>query len=325
MKILNYGAGAVGLGLDSCLIKSGQEVHILARENTVKTLQANGLHRAGILESFSASPKQFTAFSSLNEIKDNFYDFILVSTKSYDSKIAAEDLSRHPKLFSDQTRIILCQNGWGNAEIFAQFFPKERIYNARIITGFRRTKPNEAHVTVHAEPAKIGSLFHKNTAEILSLCQAINDGGLPCEATSEIAKDLWTKMLYNCTLNSLGTIFDVSYGRLGESEYTRFLMESVIKEIFTVLTKAGYQTHWQTVEEYIQFFYTKQLAPTANHISSTLQGIKVGKRTEIDSLNGIVIKVGESLGIDTPYNRMAYYGVKFLEQKFANQPKIANS
>lgn len=321
MKILIYGAGGVGLGLASFLIKSKQEVHLIARPQAVNALKAKGLSRTGILGNFSATPYQFSCFSSLKDTPGIHYDFILISTKSYDSESAAEDLSNHKPLFHEKTRIVLCQNGWGNAEIFTKSFSKEQIYNARIITGFRRVQPHEVQITVHAEPAKIGSLFHNNTDEILPLCHAISDGDLPCEPTKEIAKDLWTKMLYNCTLNSLGSIFDVSYGRLGESEYTRFLMESVIKEIFTVLTKAGYQTHWQTVEEYIQFFYTKQLAPTANHISSTLQGIKVGKRTEIDSLNGIVIKLGESLGIDTPYNRMAYYGVKFLEQKFANQLK----
>ena len=159
MKVLIYGAGAVGLGLASCLLKSGSEVCLIARPDTICELKRGGLSRTGIFGSFKAERDSFTADQSLDEIRNTAFDFILVCVKSFDSAEAAEDISRHPEIFNEDTKIVLCQNGWGNAEKFLAYFPKERVYSARVITGFTRRKPNEVEITVHADAIHIGSLF----------------------------------------------------------------------------------------------------------------------------------------------------------------------
>ncbi len=64
-----------------------------------------------------------------------------------------------PSLKNAPTPIVLCQNGWGNAEIFAEHFPKERIKSGRVITGFRRPHKHQVDITVHADPIHLGSLF----------------------------------------------------------------------------------------------------------------------------------------------------------------------
>jgi 2-dehydropantoate 2-reductase len=79
------------------------------------------------------------------------------------------------------------------------------------------------------------------------------------------------------------------------------------------MTAAGYRTHFQTAETFLDVFYRKLVPDTAEHRSSTLQDIKAGKRTEIDALNGAVIELSKKLGIDVPYNYVAYNLVKFLE------------
>ncbi|MHC4215182.1 MAG: ketopantoate reductase family protein, partial [Planctomycetota bacterium] len=92
-------------------------------------------------------------------IKGGVYDFVLVCTKSFDSASAAADLSGHRDSFNDQTIIVLFQNGWGNSDAFLSFFERSIIYNARVITGFRRTHKNEVIITVHADSIHVGSLF----------------------------------------------------------------------------------------------------------------------------------------------------------------------
>jgi len=231
MRILVYGGGAVGLGIASCLLKSKCRVDIIARENTVLPLREHGLVRTGILGDYYADSAAFGSYLSLSEVQTKTYDYILVCTKSFDSLEAAEDLSRHKSLFGqpgrspglDQTRhrrakIVLFQNGWGNAEIFSSFFSREKIYNARVITGFRRLNNNKVEITVHADSIHIGSLFGGDLSEIENLCESITKGAIPCESTNEIEKDLWAKMLYNCALNGLGAILDVPYGELAKNE-----------------------------------------------------------------------------------------------------------
>ena len=315
MKALIYGGGAVGLGIASFLLKSKAQVDIVARENTVSALRKHGLVRTGIWGDYSAGPSAFGSYISLNDIEKKGYDYILVCTKSFDSFGAAKDLSQYDSLFSGKTKIVLFQNGWGNAEAFSSFFKAEMIYNARVITGFSRPKKNEVTITVHADSIHIGSLFSSDLECIEELCQSIAKGGIPCEATSNIEKDLWSKMLYNCALNPLGAILDVPYEVLAENESTRIIMEGIAEEVFDVMKAAGYQTHWQSARAFLGVFYNKLVPDTAEHNSSTLQDILAKKKTEIDALNGAVIKLAEKHELPVPYNSTVYNIIKFIEAK----------
>jgi len=313
MRALVYGGGAVGLGLASCLFKSRARVDIVARENTVLGLRKKGLIRTGIFGNYHVVPSVFRCVSLLEALPAEAYDFILVCTKSFDSLEAAGDLSRHTSLFNDNTRIVLFQNGWGNAEAFLAVFDKDIIYNARVITGFLRSQPNEVEVTVHADAIHIGSLFGSSSRAVKDLVQAINDGDIPCRTTHEIGKDIWAKMLYNCALNPVGAVLDVTYGELAGQKSSRMFMDGIIEEAFNVMTRAGYETHWDSVKGFLEVFYDKLVPDTAAHKSSMLQDIAAKKRTEIDALNGAVIELAERLATPAPYNLVAYNLVKFIE------------
>ncbi|MHC4112148.1 MAG: ketopantoate reductase family protein [Planctomycetota bacterium] len=315
MKVLIYGGGAVGLGITSFLLKSKAQVDVIARENTVLALRKHGLVRTGIWGDYYADPAAFASYTSFSDIEKNAYEYILVCTKSFNSLDAAKDLAQYDSLFGDKTKIVLFQNGWGNAEVFLSFFDKEKIYNARVITGFSRPKYNEVTITVHADSIHIGSLFNKDLVCIEKLCESIDKGGIPCQATSEIEKDLWAKMLYNCALNPLGAILDVPYGVLAEREPSRIIMKGIVEEVFEVIKASGHHTHWQSPNDFLEVFY-KQLVPdTAEHKSSTLQDILAKKKTEIDALNGAVIKLAEKHEVHVPYNSAVYNIVKFIEAK----------
>lgn len=333
MKALIYGGGAVGLGIASCLILSGAKVDIIAREGTVSALRRGGLERTGIFGSVEVGPERFEAFASLDELLrlggrrlqdgglnlDGEFgydcDYVLVCTKSHGSPAAAADLSRHREILGDGGKIVLFQNGWGNAEIFAEHFPKDQIYSARVITGFSRPENNVVEVTVHADSIHLGSLFASDLAPMAPLAEAITKGGIPAEVVPEVGKDLWAKMLYNCALNPLGAIFGVPYGDLAEVSASREIMAALIGEIFAVMEAAGYRTHWSTPDEYRAVFYERLLPPTARHVSSTLQDIRAKKSTEIEALSGAVVRLGEEVGVPTPTNATLYRMVKFMEAR----------
>jgi 2-dehydropantoate 2-reductase len=322
MKILIYGAGAVGLGIGSCLLKSGDDVDFIARADTVASLRKYGLRRTGIFGEYHADSNSFYCYSSIEEMPVQPYDYIIVSTKSYDSLPAAKDLSVHHHIIGRENRIVLCQNGWGNAEAFIAYFPEEQIYNARVITGFVRPEKHHVNITVHAEAVHIGSLFGGDPAPIEYLCHCISKGDIPCEVAGDIGKDLWAKMLYNCALNPLGAILNVPYGELGESAYTRELMNCIVEEIFEVMKESGHETHWKCAEDYLETFYHKLVPSTAAHNSSMLQDIKAKKRTEIDALNGAVLRLAAECHIDTPYNFILCNMIRFLEMNNSVEPDL---
>ncbi len=315
MNILLYGAGAVGLGLASCLLKSGEQVDLLGRRETVDALQQNGLQRTGLFGDFTAAPESFGAYASIKELPPADYDCILVCTKSFDTLTAAQQIAGMPLLNNASSPIVLCQNGWGNAEIFAETFPKDRIKSARVITGFRRPQKHQVDITVHADAIHLGSLFSGDVSGLAPLSAAIDAGGIPCQVTSTVSQDLWAKMLYNCMLNGLSTVFDVPYGVLGESPHTRELMENIAHEVYAVMTAAGYATHWTSAEDYIDTFYKHQLPPTTSHEPSMLQDIRAGKQTEIDALNGAVMQLGQKHNLPVPYNIAIYRIIKFMENQ----------
>ncbi len=313
MDVLIYGGGAVGLGIASCLIRPGNRVEIVARTETVAALQTEGLLRAGIFGRVHAKPEAFGCCASLDEVADGPYDFVLICTKSFDSASAAKDLADHEDRIGRGGRLVLFQNGWGNAEAFTAHFEKSRIYNARVITGFRRPRPNEVEITVHADAIHVGTLFATDLSVMEPLCRSIREGGIPCESTDTIEKDLWAKMLYNCALNPLGAILGVPYGALAAAASTRSLMDLIVEEVFTVMVASGYRTHWSEPRRFLDVFYSRLVPDTAEHKSSTLQDIAAGKRTEVEALNGAVIQLAQKHGIAVPYNFAIYNLIKFLE------------
>ncbi|MGA2142952.1 MAG: ketopantoate reductase family protein [Brevinematales bacterium] len=317
MRVLIYGGGAVGLGIASCLIKSGIMTSVLVHDQSRLILCREGLFRHGIFGECFFEGEKFQSISGLKDAANNLtgiFDFIIVAVKSFDSAAAALDIKEHPGILSGNGRIILFQNGWGNAEEFLKYFEKNLIYNARVITGFSRPSKNHVNITVHAEPVHIGCLYDDTDFELLSpLCKAIAGGGIPCEAVSDIGSDIWAKMLYNCALNPLGAVFKVNYGRLAESPYSMQIMKSLIKEIYMVMKAAGFRTHWNTPEEYLDVFYSKLIPPTAGHQSSMLQSILAGQKTEIDAMNGAIVRLARDHNIDTPANDLIYKIIKFEE------------
>ena len=159
---------------------------LIGKDDTVASLREHGLHRTGIFGDFQLDPSGFRSHTLLQALPQRSYDYILVCTKSFDSHGAARDLADHKSLIGPETKIVLCQNGWGNAETFTTFFEQERVYNARIITGFQRPNKHTVVITVHADAIRAGSLFGVSSSCMERLCESIKKGGIPCEVTDEI-------------------------------------------------------------------------------------------------------------------------------------------
>jgi 2-dehydropantoate 2-reductase len=238
-----------------------------------------------------------------------------VATKSYDSEDAARALAESSEVVGPETQLVLCQNGWGFASRFTAHFAPARVWNARVITGFRRRVPQHVDITVHAEPVHVGSLFGEPPERIAPLCAAITKGGIPCEPSTQIAEDLWAKLLYNAVLNPLGAILGVSYGALAASEHTRSVMQVLAQETFAVMEAAGFRTHWPSAKAWLHDFYTRLLPPTAAHESSTLQDLRAGRRTEIDAITGAVVELAARHGVAVPVSHSVLALVRSLETR----------
>ena len=302
VNVAVIGAGAVGLGLSSCLLASGARVHLQVRDaRSADALRREGLTRTGIFGSFHAPAGSFTLGTTASDLTQARPETLLVCSKTTASEEIAQSLAEVWTALPDPT-VVLCNNGWGSAERFARWLPEQRIFNATITTGFRRVGWTQVEITVHGDQIHIGSLFGQPVAQVAPICAAIASGGIPCEPSAEIEQDLWAKLLYNCALNPLAALLGVPYGAIGDDPFNRSILEAVVREIFEVLEAAGRKTRWTSSDAYLDFFFRELLPPTREHESSMLQDLRAERPTEIDALSGAVVALAEQAGVSAPIN-----------------------
>ena len=310
MKILIFGAGALGQGIGGFLAAAGNDVTLLLREKYARAISEGGLDVTGILGERRVPPGEIHLATNADELTGENFDFILLSVKSYDTAASIPLIAR---IASDETIITSIQNGYGNVEALEQAFGPERVLCARVITGFRVPKPGSVDITVHADDVTVGSFSSKRHPAALQLADALCAAGIPARTSENVEADLWGKIVYNIALNPLGAILGVHYGALGHSEYSRAVMDRMIDEAFAVMARLDFPCRWATADEFREIFYSKQIPATYDHRSSMLQDITAGKRTEIDCLNGAVVRLGREAGVATPVNSAITNQIRFLE------------
>ena len=121
---------------------------------------------------------------------------------------------------------------------------------------------------------------------------------------------LWAKLILNCVYNAMSAITQMPYGRLIEGEGVRSVMRDVMDECLTVARSAGVTVPGDSWEAVLRIAGTM---PT--QYSSTAQDLARGKRSEIDHLNGFILRQGEALGVPTPVNRALHALVKLMESR----------
>jgi len=310
MNILVFGLGALGHVFAALLQKSGHSVIGIGRSNIVEKINQKGILVTGIWGKHQVKLKG--AYTTIEKIPKKDFDLILLTVKSYNTKNALLALK---SIVNTNTLLICVQNGYGNYETAIEILGEKCVVLSRVIFGAELLAPGEVKVTVCADDVIIGS--PKNAIpedQLRNLAKIFTQAGIPTRYSQHIESYLWDKILYNCALNALGAILEVNYGKLGEISPLKEIMEDIVKEIFLVAKAYNIRLFWQSPEAYLEHFYNKLLPPTAAHYPSMLQDILKGKKTEIDALNGAIVKLGKNANISTPVNLFITRLIKGKEQ-----------
>lgn len=315
MKALVIGMGALGT-VYSCLLSiAGHEVTGLSRLASIDKLKTFGVKVTGIWGEHAA--KLFNVVSDLAGLTHEKFDMIIVTVKSFVTEEIAQQIA---PLVEDNTYVFLLQNGYGNFEVAAKYLPEDKIVLGRVIFGAETLAPGESKVTVIADNVIIGSPKNLINPEFLKEFAGIFSNALiPTQASLEIMKYIWGKIVYNSALNSLGAIFEVSYGKLADESVTRVLMNKIIQEIFDLLRVRNIPTFWPDAQSYLLNFYEHLVPSTSAHHSSMLQDIRRGRHTEIDALNGAVVELAHQSGLAVPVNEVIVAMVKAKENFGTNR------
>ncbi len=318
-RYLIYGAGAIGSVLAGFLHKIGCSVTVAGRGEHFRALLERGLRIDGIWGEHYVPAEEIRTLSSNSEER---FSVILLCVKSKDTEDSA---SQAAPLLEEGGIMISMQNGLNNWETVAEHVGESRTAGARVIFGAEITESGRARVTVNADDVLLGEPFLPVCRPLLEAVQKdLSRSGIPCHIVDrdEIWAAIWGKVLYNSSLNPLGALLEVPYGRLGENEETRAIIRKVIEEIFLVIRARGVKVPYKDAEDYYHYLIERQLPPTADHRASMLQDILLGRKTEIDALNGAISTYARDHGLCTPYNDLLTALIKFKEKKkaFSSSP-----
>ncbi len=299
MKILVFGAGGVGSVLGGFLARTGHEVSLLGRPWHLDVVRKNGLSITGIWGEYRI--KAFDLYTEVAQIKaaGATFDLILLTVKSYDTLRAVEEIQT---LLQENTMVLSLQNGLGNIEAMLSKIPKDQLLAGRVIFGVD-TLPGTVRVTVNADSVYIGPIpdgSPKLSAERMAVI--LNTAKIPSEPVKNILPKLWSKVIYNSSLNAICALGQMPYGKILEQEKTRQQMQAIVRECYAVARAENLLLEPATAEEYIELLENKLIPKTATHFPSMLQDLKRGKKTEIDSLNGAIVQLGLQKGVSTPVN-----------------------
>ena len=293
-KIAIIGAGAIGSVIGGMLAGSGHKITLIGRKPHINEINRSGLRIKGIWGDHTIHD-----LNAVTEPPHEFHDIVILTVKSFDTASAAADAM---PMVGENTVVLSIQNGLGNVEMLTGIFGKEKVIGGMAIFGAVLIEPGNVNVTVIASETLVGELDGSLSPRVKDIVSMLDSAGIPAKASGNIMRDIWHKALYNIALNPLSALFQVSYGQIADNPHTRWLAEQMINEAFKVAKAKGQDLDMSSADEYIEILWNEKLPPTRDHRSSTLQDILHGKRTEIDFINGAIVRIGADHGIETPYN-----------------------
>jgi 2-dehydropantoate 2-reductase len=299
-RIAVMGAGAVGSYFGGMLARAGAPVTLIGRARHVEAIRRDGL----LLESLHFRQQiPIAAVSDVSAVRDA--DIVLFCVKAYDTEAAAQALA--PRLRSG-TLVLSLQNGVDNVERIRSAAKIEAI-PAVVYVAVAISAPGRIRHSGRGDLI-IGELADSARRQDLSAIPATFErAAIPCRISGNIEADLWTKMIMNCAYNAISALGRSQYGPIVENPWTRGVMTQVTEEAIAVACAAGVQFPEGVVEAVLKLAETMSGAT-----SSTAQDIARGSRTEIDSLNGYVVRLGAQLGVAAPVNQTLHGLVKLLEE-----------
>lgn len=291
MKVAVVGAGAMGSLFGGYLCVAGHEVWLVDTwAEHVQAIRERGL----CITEPSGEEKVVRPYVVDDVAVVGPSELVLVFVKSYHTAPVAAALG--PLLMAGSA-VLTLQNGLGNVEVLAQNVPRRLLLAGTTGQGANVLGPGRIHHAGHGETI-VGELDGTITERLERVVAVFQAAGLPASASANVQGVIWTKLLVNVAINPLTAILRVRNGRLLEIPETVELMKEAVSEAVLVAERAGVhlscQDPWAHVED-----VTRR---TGRNRSSMLQDMEAGRRTEIEVINGAVVREGARLGLSTPVN-----------------------
>lgn len=297
MQVAVIGAGAVGCYYGGLLLRAGHDVTFIGRPVHVDAINAHGLLLD--LKTFKGHlpAKAATDIASLTSP-----DLVLVCVKSADTDQAGRALAGRLR---PDTSILSLQNGVDNAQRLSAVIGQP-VIPAVVYVGSEMAGPG--HIRHHGG----GDLAIGASAASEALVQTLEAAGVHTAISDNIEVTLWSKLVINCAFNALSAVADISYGPMLAVEGAKDVVTRAVQEAVAVARANDVLLPDDLLANILNI---PTMMPQQK--SSTAQDLARGKPSEIDFLNGHVVRKGAELGVPTPTNHVLQVMVKLAERSKA--------
>jgi len=290
MNIVIFGSGAIG-SLFGALLSNKNNVILYGRKPHVDVINREGLK----IDGKTIFHKKLLATSNIKEIKTNI-DLLILSVKSYDTDMALKEIE---KIIDDNTILLTIQNGLDNVDKIKNEFKHKQIICGVTTHGSIFVKPGFILHTGIGETV-LGELNGVVSKRIKNIVDLFNNSGIITKYSNDIEKEIWIKAIINSSINPLTTIFKCKNGYLLKNPILFNTVKSICFESVRIANSEGVNINPDDI-----FNKTKEVInDTSDNYSSMLQSYKKYKKTEINSINGILIERGKKRNIDTTLNEI---------------------
>lgn len=314
MKVVILGAGAMGCLYGAALHRAGCEVTFVdVNRAHIDAINARGLElekRAGteLLPIPARLPDEIVAP----------VDLVVVFTKTFHTDAALAGIAA---AIGPQTWLLSLQNGLGNDRRLAAHAAQERIMIGSSSLPSDLVGPGK--VRSHGEGgSKLYPAFGGDPAFAGLICDLLTTGGLASALEPDIHGAIWSKAIFNATMNPLCALTRRTPGFLGAHEESRALIRALVDEGVAVANASGVAIPAQPIHDLTHVSVTDH----ADHEASMLQDVKAGRRTEVDAINGAIVEAAKAAGVAAPLTETLWRLVKLEEAKLAEgQQPSSNS
>jgi 2-dehydropantoate 2-reductase len=286
--VVILGAGAMGCLFGARLARGGHRVVLVdVRPDQIDAINTGGL----TLEADDGTATVHPRACRPEEARD-VARLVIVFTKAFHSAAA---LAAARAVLGPDTWVLSLQNGLGHVEVMRAHVDEPRIVVGT--TTFPADLVGPGRVRTHgAGQIKIMSVAGGVSERLRELAAAFNACGLDTAIEPEVFVSIWEKLAFNCAMNALAAVTGLTVGGMGSAAEGRAIADRVVGEVIAVARRKGIPAELARVRDVVAMAFREH----GDHKPSMLQDLLAGRPTEIDFINGAVVREARALGMSVP-------------------------
>ncbi|WP_127805243.1 ketopantoate reductase family protein [Hydrogenophaga sp. NH-16] len=308
MKIAVLGAGALGCAIGGTLAQAGNGVVLINRHPAqVDAINTRGLvMRTPDGEQVVRTVTAATSAAGLAPV-----DLVIVLVKSFHTEAA---MSSATNLVGADTTVLSLQNGLGHEDVLAAIVGREHVLAGKTYVGGVMLAPGHIISGTRGKETLIGELDGTVSERAQRIAATFNAAGLATTVSDNIVGTMWDKLLINVSTGALSGITRLSYGPLYEIPEIEATAVAAVQEAMDVAAASGVTL---SITDPREAWRKASAGLPADFKTSMLQSLEKGSVTEIDFINGAVVRWGQRCGVPTPVNQTLVACIKGIERTLA--------